>query len=146
MSSAITIRQAAESDVITIYDFICELEEERLDFTAFQGIFNRNLQNPDCHYFLAFDDTVCVGYASVHAQWLLHHCGKVGEIQEMFVVANYRSKGVGGLLMQELMNVAERENFKILEVTANKKRVETHRFYERKGLEPTHFKFVKKYG
>lgn len=146
MSSAITIRQAAESDVIAIYDFICELEEERLDFTAFQEIFDRNLQNPDCHYFLAFDDTVCVGYASVHAQWLLHHCGKVGEIQEMFVVTNYRSKGVGGLLMQELMNVAERENFKILEVTANKKRVDTHRFYERKGLEPTHFKFVKKYG
>ena len=95
---------------------------------------------------MTFDGSLCVGYASVHAQWLLHHCGKVGEIQEMFVIADYRSKGVGSLLIQELMNVAERENFKILEVTANKKRLDTHRFYQRKGLEPTHFKFVKKYG
>ncbi|AXE21359.1 GNAT family N-acetyltransferase [Runella rosea] len=146
MSATINIQGAVESDVITVYDFLCELEEEKLDFNAFQKIFNRNLKNPDCHYFMAFDEAKCVGYASVHAQWLLHHCGKVGEIQEMFVVDNYRSKGVGSLLIQELMKVAERENFKILEVTANKKRVDTHRFYERKGLEPTHLKFVKKYG
>ncbi|NBB19428.1 GNAT family N-acetyltransferase [Runella sp. CRIBMP] len=146
MSATINIQRAVESDVITVYNFLCELEEEKLDFNAFLEIFNRNLKSPDCHYFMAFDKAKCVGYASVHTQWLLHHCGKVGEIQEMFVVDNYRSKGVGSLLIQELMNVAERENFKILEVTANKKRVDTHRFYESKGLEPTHFKFVKKYG
>jgi (aminoalkyl)phosphonate N-acetyltransferase len=142
----LTTRLATVSDVAIIYNFLCELEEETFDFELFQQIFNRNLQNPECHYFLTFDGSLCVGYASVHAQWLLHHCGKVGEIQEMFVIADYRSKGVGSLLMQELMNVAERENFKILEVTANKKRLDTHRFYQRKGLEPTHFKFVKKYG
>ncbi len=146
MSASIIIRQAVENDVVAIYDFICELEEERLNFNAFREIFNDNLQNPDCHYFLAFDHDECVGYAGMHAQWLLHHCGKVGEIQEMFVVGNYRSKGVGSRLIQQLINVAERENYKILEVTANKKRIDTHRFYESKGLQPTHFKFVKKYG
>lgn len=146
MADTINIRRAVESDVTVVYNFLCELEEETLDFNIFREIFNRNLKNPDCHYLLAFDAAECVGYASVHAQWLLHHCGKVGEIQEMFVITDYRSKGVGSLLMQELMKVAERENFKILEVTANKKRVDTHRFYEGKGLEPTHFKFVKKYG
>ncbi|MFN8345849.1 MAG: GNAT family N-acetyltransferase [Spirosomataceae bacterium] len=138
------IRPASISDVQSIYDFLCELEEETFDFTLFQQLFLRNLQNPDCHYFLAFDGSLCVGYASVHAQWLLHHCGKVGEIQEMFVISDYRSKGVGGLLIRALMQVAERENFEILEVTANKKRTDTHRFYERQGLERTHFKFVKK--
>jgi PhnO protein len=72
----------------------------------------RNLQNPDCHYFLAFDGSLCAGYASVQAQWLLHHCGKVGEIQEMFVIPAYRSKGVGGLLIRKLMQVAKREFWK----------------------------------
>ena len=140
----LTIRPGAVSDVAIIYNFLCELEEELFDFDLFQQIFTRNLQNPDCHYFLAFDDSLCVGYASVHAQWLLHHCGKVGEIQEMFVIEDYRSKGVGSLLVEQLKSVAERENFEILEVTANKKRLDTHRFYERQGLERTHFKFVKK--
>lgn len=140
----LTTRPATAPDVAIIYNFLCELEEETFDFDLFQQIFTRNLQNPDCHYFLAFDGSLCVGYASVHAQWLLHHCGKVGEIQEMFVIANYRSKGVGSLLVDQLKAVAERENFEILEVTANKKRLDTHRFYERQGLERTHFKFVKK--
>jgi PhnO protein len=140
----LTTRSATASDVAIIYNFLCELEEETFDFELFQHIFTRNLQNPDCHYFLAFDGSLCVGYASVHAQWLLHHCGKVGEIQEMFVIADYRSKGVGSLLIEQLKVVSERENFKILEVTANKKRLDTHRFYERQGLERTHFKFVKK--
>lgn len=145
MANIIHIQRAVESDVTAVYDFLCALEEEKFDFNVFREIFIRNIKNPDCHYFMAFDATECVGYASVHAQWLLHHCGKVGEIQEMFVVPQYRSKGVGSLLMEHLMQVAEREGFKILEVTANKKRVDTHRFYERKGLLQTHFKFVKKY-
>ena len=144
MSDAIVIQQATAKHVLLIYDFLCELEEEKFDFDLFQEIFIRNLHNPDCHYFLAFDGSLCVGYASVHAQWLLHHCGKVGEIQEMFVIADYRSKGIGSLLIEQLKAVAERENFEILEVTANKKRLDTHRFYERQGLERTHFKFVKK--
>ncbi len=138
------IHPATASDVTIIYDFLCELEEEVFDFETFQSIFNHNLQNPDCHYFLVYDDTLCVGYASVHAQWLLHHCGKVGEIQEMFVRADYRGKGVGALLIQKLVEVAQRNQFEILEVTANKKRLNTHRFYERQGLKQTHLKFVKK--
>lgn len=142
--SSISLRRATPPDVEFIYSFLCELEEEAFDFDQFNAIYHRNLLNPDCHYFLAFDQQQCVGYASVHAQWLLHHCGKVGEIQEMFVIPAYRSKGVGRLLIEQLMEVAQQENFEILEVTANKKRLDTHRFYERQGLEQTHFKFVKK--
>lgn len=138
------IRPATASDVGIIYQFICELEEESFDLSLFQAIFQRNLPNPDYHYFLAFDGLHCVGYASVHAQWLLHHCGKVGEIQEMFVIEDYRSKGVGALLIQALKEIAQRENFEVLEVTANKKRIDTHRFYQRQGFQQTHFKFVKK--
>ncbi|WP_028668726.1 GNAT family N-acetyltransferase [Runella zeae] len=142
---SLTIRPALALDVSIIYQFISELEEEVFDFEEFNRIYAQNLANPDCHYFLAFDADECIGYASIHAQWLLHHCGKVGEIQEMFVKDAYRGKGIGSLLIEAIFEVAKRENFKILEVTANKKRMDTHRFYESKGLLPTHFKFVKKY-
>lgn len=142
---SLTIRPALALDVSIIYQFISELEEEVFDFEEFNRIYVQNLANPDCHYFLVFDADECIGYASIHAQWLLHHCGKVGEIQEMFVKDAYRGKGIGSLLIEAIFEVAKRENFKILEVTANKKRMDTHRFYESKGLLPTHFKFVKKY-
>lgn len=142
---SLTIRPALAIDVSSVHQFISELEEEVFDFEEFNRIYVQNLANPDCHYFLAFDADECIGYASIHAQWLLHHCGKVGEIQEMFVKDAYRGKGIGSLLIEALFEVAKRENFKILEVTANKKRMDTHRFYESKGLLPTHFKFVKKY-
>jgi (aminoalkyl)phosphonate N-acetyltransferase len=137
------IRPATAEDTRTIYGFLCDLEEQLFDLEVFKAIFLKNLQNPDCHYFLAFDGLTPVGYASLHAQWLLHHCGKVGEIQEMYVLASHRGRGIGKILLAQLMEVAEREQLEVIEVTANQKRHDTHRFYEANGLQKTHFKFVK---
>lgn len=138
------IRPATAADTRIVYGFLCDLEEEVFDFEQFETIFLKNLQNPDCHYFLAFDQGTPVGYASVHAQWLLHHCGQVGEIQEMYVVATHRGKGIGKMLLQQLQQIAQSEQWTVLEVTANQKRLNTHRFYETNGLLKTHYKFVKK--
>ncbi|MFN4144944.1 MAG: GNAT family N-acetyltransferase [Runella sp.] len=138
------LRPATAADVNYIYDFLCELESEVFDFEIFKSIFIRNLQNPDCHYILAFDEALCIGYGSLHAQCLLHHCGKVGEIQELFVSSDYRSRGVGALLLRELEAIALREKLLLLEVTPNQQRTDAIRFYERYGLQTTHFKLVKK--
>jgi PhnO protein len=144
MTPPIVIRKATLQDTFSIYSFICELEEEIFDLEQFKVIFSRNLQNPDCHYLLAFEADIPVGYASVHVQWLLHHCGKVGEIQEMFVAQSHRNKGIGRLLFDVMLGIAQQQKCDILEVTANQKRIDTHRFYESQGLLKTHFKFVRK--
>ena len=82
-----------------------------------------------------------VGYISCHGQILLHHCGLVYEIQEMYVLPEYRSKGVGKILLNALLERLSNENYVLLEVASNMKRVDAHRFYEANGFLKTTYKF-----
>ena len=139
----VLIRPATPADVRSIYQFICNLEEQSFDFEAFKDLFVQNLHHPNCHYLVADCQQQTVGYAAMHAQILLHHCGKVGEIQEMYVLPTHRNLGIGQQLLAELVAIATREQYVLLEVTANQKRLDTHRFYQKNGFSPTHLKFVK---
>ncbi len=137
------IRTAEWKDMPTVYAFLCELEEEPLDLTAFAFIFQHNLASPSIHYLVAEHADEVIGFVSCHVQYLLHHCGKVGEIQELFVKPQHRNQQVGQRLIAALNNLALREGFVNLEVTTNQKRQDTIRFYERESFQRTHVKLVK---
>ncbi|MBO0935488.1 GNAT family N-acetyltransferase [Fibrella sp. HMF5335] len=135
-------RPASPEDLPFVYECLCELEEIALDFGAFKSIFEANLANTNVHYVIIELDNQSVGFASCHVQGLLHHAGLVGEIQEMYVLPNYRSQGVGEVLIRYFMDLARRENWVHLEVTSNRRRTRTHTFYERMGFVQTSLKFV----
>ncbi len=74
---------------------------------------------------------------------MLHHGGqKIAEIQEMYVRPENRKIGVGKNLIDELKRVAKLNEIAQLEVTSNKKRIETHRFYKREKFINSHEKFT----
>ncbi|MBD2757587.1 GNAT family N-acetyltransferase [Spirosoma validum] len=137
------IRAAVWHDAPIIYAFLCTLEELTLDQTAFLSVFRRNLADPYIYYLVAEQAGEVIGFISCHVQFLLHHCGKVGEIQELFVRPDVRNQRVGQQLVAALDTLARQENFVNLEVTTNQKRTDTVRFYEREGFRPTHLKLVK---
>ncbi|GAB3959875.1 aminoalkylphosphonate N-acetyltransferase [Spirosoma harenae] len=136
------IRDATLTDAPIVYDFLCTLEESILDRTAFDTVYNQNLVNPSIHYLVAELNGQVVGFVSCHVQILLHHCGKVGEIQELFVLPAFRNQRIGQKLVDELKSLAIQENFVNLEVTTNQKRIDTIRFYERESFKRTHIKLV----
>lgn len=138
----VQIRAASLPDEPIIYQFVCTLEEVRLDRAAFQTIFVQNLANPAVHYFVAQKASVVVGFVSCHVQLLLHHSGRVGEIQELFVQPDVRQQGVGQRLVAEVKALAVRESFVSLEVTTNQKRDDAIKFYERALFTQTHVKLV----
>lgn len=139
----IIIRQATLSDEAVVYAFICALEEATIDQTAFHQIYQSNIDSPSVHYFVAETAGETVGFISCHIQLLLHHGGKVGEIQEFFVTPNMRGQGVGRKLLAEVTELAIREEFINMEVTTNQKRQDTVRFYERESFRLSHYKLVK---
>lgn len=122
---------------------MCALEELSLDQTAFLAVFDRNLADPTVHYLVAEWAGEVVGFVSCHVQYLLHHGGKVGEIQELFVRPDARNQRIGQQLIQALHALATQEHFINLEVTTNQKRTDTIRFYERESFNRTHVKLVK---
>jgi (aminoalkyl)phosphonate N-acetyltransferase len=138
------IRPAEEKDILRIYHFICLLEEINFDYAAFEIIFRKNITNKDNYYLVAESaNDGLIGFISCHTQYLLHHCGKVAEIQELYIDDKYRQMGIG----RDLLNKTEKEFIQkdciSFEVTAQNKREATHRFYESAGFACTHKKFVK---
>ena len=140
----ISIRPATADDCATIYAFLCDLEEMILNNTAFRAVFRRNLADHCIRYRVAEHDGQLVGFVSCHIQYLLHHTGKVGEIQEFYVRPEKRNQRIGHQLVDYLEEMAKREGLVNLEVTTNQKRTDTVRFYEQTGFTLSHRKLVKK--
>ncbi|MBW1658207.1 GNAT family N-acetyltransferase [Flavobacterium quisquiliarum] len=142
MKFNIKIRKIQNKDLDFVYKAICELENEILNVEIFKAIFNENISNPKNLYLIAENEIEGLGFISFHTQNLLHHCGLVGEIQEFFIHQKYRGQGVGRLLLNEILNFAEQNNLKSIEVTTNKKRVENVAIYENLGFTLSHNKFT----
>lgn len=142
MSSNLQIRKVKTQDLDFVYKSICELENEELNFEVFTTIFNENIANPNNIYLIAENENEGVGFISFHTQNLLHHCGRVGEIQEFFINENYRGKGIGRQFIEKIMQYAEDHKLKSIEVTTNKRRVENVLIYENLGFTLSHNKFT----
>ena len=139
-----TIRPALEKDLHAVYRFICLLEETDFDYTAFEGIYKENVRSKNCLYLVAEPAAEgAIAFISAHIQNLLHHGGKVAEIQELFVAEQYRGSGIGNALVDALEKNLRAKGCISFEVTAQNKRAATHHFYEKLGFLPTHKKFVK---
>lgn len=143
MNAPVNIRKAHSQDVHTIYNFICELEETDLNFDAFRSVYLHNLTDPRIHYLVAETHNEVVGFVSCHIQYLLHHAGKVGEIQELYVRPDYRNQCIGKDLVATLEKMAKQDRLVNLEVTTNQQRTDTCRFYEQLTFQSSHFKYVK---
>ncbi|AQG77968.1 GNAT family N-acetyltransferase [Spirosoma montaniterrae] len=137
------IRDAIEQDAPAIYTFLCDLEEETLDLDRFMAVYQYNLTNPAAFYLIAERADEVVGFVSCYVQYALHHVGKVGEIQELYVRPDCRNERIGRQLITAITELSHRENLINLEVTTNQKRADTVRFYEREGFQRTHYKLVK---
>lgn len=142
MESKVEIRQVEKQDLDFVYQAINELEDEVLDFEMFSRIFDENISNPKNLYLVAEIEKQGVGFISFHTQNLLHHCGLVGEIQEFFIHQNHRGKGIGRKLINEILDYADQNKLKSIEVTTNKRRVENVLIYENLGFILTHNKFT----
>ena len=141
--SDVNIRNAEENDFKLIYEYVNLLEETDFDTETQKKAFIKNIKNPDFIYLIAEKNNKPIGYLSCHSQYLLHHGGqKIGEIQEMFVDPDYRGNGIGKKLIDKLKKVAKKINVLQLEVTSNKKRIQTHKFYKRENFINSHEKFT----
>ena len=142
MNSNLQIRNIKPQDLNFVFKSICELENEELNFEIFAAIFNENIANPNNLYLIAENENEGVGFISFHTQNLLHHNGRVGEIQEFFINEKYRGKGIGRQLIEKIMQYAEEHKLKSIEVTTNKRRVENVMIYENLGFTLSHNKFT----
>lgn len=85
---------------------------------------------------LAFDDDGdAVGVLTIVESLALYAGGRIGVINELYVVPAYRSEGVGKILLDAAKELADDRGWQRLEVTTPGDQYEkTLRFYEREGF------------
>ena len=138
------IRAASIEDTDTVFSFISHLEERSFDFNSFRERFAGNLEKKEIIYLVAVnEEDEAIGFVGCHGQSLLHHEGKVFEVQEMYVARNYRDRGIGKALFAAVHEKLATMDCESLEVTTNAKRPDARRLYTRLGFQQTHVKFVK---
>ena len=125
-----------------VYELLCELENKDLDKNEFIKIYQDNLNDSNIHYYLAVDELVIIGFASLHIQKLLHHCACIGEIQEIIITKNQQKSGAGTVLFNKVKETAIQNNCSELEVCCNNIRVNSHKFYLKQGMINSHYKFT----
>ena len=140
----LTIRKVEDYDFESVYRFVGELENEVFDKAKQRRIFMENIENPVYFYLIATLHDEPVGFLSCHAQYLLHHNGLIGEIQEMYIQPEHRSLGIGQKLIDFLFFLARSKNVIQLEVTSSKHRKKALDFYQNVGFIHTHRKFIYK--
>lgn len=139
-----TVRLCVASDFESVYRFINLLEDEIMHEPTQRRLYLENVNHPEIVYLLAEADGTPVGFLSLHIQKLMHHGGKIGEIQELYVDESARNLGIGKSLTDEIKTIAKSRNVIQIEVTSRLARTDAHRFYEREGFDFTHKKFLYK--
>lgn len=136
------IRKATLEDKERVYSLLCELENEALPSKNFEQVFTDNLKNPFVNYFVCENEDRILAFASLHIQYLLHHCSRVAEIQEFVVRKEYKGNGIGKEMFHTMAETARENNCSVIEVCCNRKRVQAHGFYEHCGMVKSHYKFT----
>jgi PhnO protein len=137
------IRKAKPEDVNAVHQLLCELENRVFELTAFTNRYLQNIASPEHIYLVAEEGKNILGLLTCHGQNLLHHLGITYEIQELIVVDEARSKGIGKALIDHLEIELKDKDYEMLEVASNMKRERAHAFYLREGFLRSHYKFTR---
>lgn len=139
------IRSCTESDLRSVYELVCELENKALKFEAFEGIYNKNLASDDSILLAAEHENQVVGFLSLFIRPFLHHADLVGTIEELDVRSALRGQKIGTRLIERAIEIARERGCDTLELTSNLWREDAHRFYERNGFTKGSYKFVMRF-
>ena len=96
--------------------------------------FRTALEQADADVLLATDGERIVGLASVYADIQSIRYGKRCWLQDLVVTSEYRSRGVGRLLLTSATDWARERGCTHLELASGAGRTDAHRFYLREGM------------
>ncbi len=96
----------------------------------------RWLLNRDAEGFMVAEvDDVAVGFVATDTNWISYVTGeRVGEIHELFVLPEYRRRGIGSSLLTRSLKYAEKRGHKIAELWVGERNENAKRFYRKFGF------------
>jgi len=136
------IREATGKDVMSIKELVSQLGYTSLNMEELHAKME-HYQKGDYKLLVAEVDSKVVGFISLHWFDLFHSAGKLGRIAAFCVEEQFRSQGIGQLLLAETERVFRSEGCTKMEVTSNMRRLRTHEFYKMQGYDEESKRFSK---
>jgi len=141
----ITLRQADISDLSSIQELNDEVFVDNrkydadLDLNWAQGseghkYFSQLLQNPEALCLIAEDDGKKIGYIAGSPKVFSYRMSKYAELENMGVTPEYRSQGVGSMLIDKFFEWAKKKGLDKVYLSAYSANTGALAFYKKKGL------------
>lgn len=140
----ITITQATANDLKIIRDIAYKtwpvaygeiLSKEQLDymlenFYSDSALYD-NLVNKKHHFLLAYEDLVCLVFASFEHHYLDKNCTR---LHKLYMLPESQSKGIGKLLLHKIEDLANENRSETISLNVNKYN-KAFSFYKKMGFE-----------
>ncbi len=105
--------------------------------------FVKVLENPNSYIYVATDKQKLIGFATLSTRNVVRYSKLIAELDELFVLENYRKHGVGKKLMEIIEKKTKDLNCKGIFIQSGKDHKVAHRFYKNHGYIERGFYFTK---
>ena len=104
--------------------------------------FDRALQSTAQRYVCAVENGEIIGFCSLSFKNSLWQEAMLGSVDELVVAEPFRGQGIGGALLDYVIDIASKTGCSRIELDSAFHRTEAHAFYERRGFEKRAFLFT----
>ena len=137
------IRMAERDDSNNLLPLLDELGYQ-ISKGAFETQTDLYINSDDCELLVAqTEEGSLSGLIAGHLFPLIHQPGNVGRIMALIVGENFRSQGVGSLLLETLESWFRKNKCNRFEVNSGDYREVAHEFYQSKGYRVDERRFIK---
>jgi len=140
----VTIRELYEHDSIDLLSLINnELGYPDITLDDLTSHISQMKKAGNYYNFVALSSNKTVGYISIVQGTTLELKGDTFRIIGMAVSAAYQGKGIGGLLLRHIEEIASERGISSIKLSSKFQRHNAHAFYEKNGYIKTSYAFAK---
>lgn len=138
------IREAVEADLGEVQRLLITMDgDNEVEASRALEIWNRMKQYPYYKVLVVEEDQRLIATCSLIILDNLGHQGaKLAVVESVIVEQNYRRNGVGQMMMNHVMELAQKEGCYKLMLSSNKKRIMAHKFYQKLGFKQHGISFI----
>ena len=117
-------------DYLTLLEQLTTVEKEKISYDDFKNFVNKLSNN---HVIIVIEEAekIIATATLIIENKIIHNMGKVGHIEDVVTDKNSRGKGLGKMLINELVKISEKENCYKIILDCNEDNV---KFYEKTGF------------
>ena len=140
MMNGLRIERANLEDQDTVVDLLfrqfqehaIETSQERLAWAVGQVLCNEN----HGFFLLAKVGDLALGVANIAFAWTLEHGGKSAWLDELYMLPEYRGRGIGTALLEEAIAQAHDAGCAAVDLEVDENHHKAENLYQREGFEP----------